>query len=109
IGRRRPAAFFGRSVIRAARGVRLNLIRGTPYDVHVTPVRLPSWNSRSIVLIGISDAAVVLFLEIVVRQVGIAAAPQPKLFNELLALFVRLQLQKSGPLFRRDNVDHVLA
>ncbi len=58
-------------------------------------------------LVGIRDPAIVLFLKIVIRQVGIAAAPQPELLNELLAFFVRLKLKEGGPLFRGNDVDHV--
>src|SRR5579864_708708 len=57
--------------------------------------------------VGIGDTAVVLFLEIIVREVGIAAAAQPELLDELLALFVSFQLQKGLALFRRNNIDDV--
>ena len=47
-------------------------------------------------LVGVRDAAIVLFLEVIVGQIGVAAAAQPELFNELLAFFVRFQLEKSS-------------
>ena len=58
--------------------------------------------------VGVSDAAVMLFFEIVVRKVGIAAAAKPKLLDELLALFVGIELKKGVALFGRDDVGDVL-
>jgi len=52
------------------------------------------------VFVGVRNAAVVLFFEIVVREIGIAAAPEPELLDELLALLVvcswRKALRSSG-------------
>jgi len=59
-------------------------------------------------LVGVRDAAIVLFLEVIVRQIRVAAAAQPELFDELLAFFVRFQLEKGAALFRRDDVDDIL-
>ena len=58
--------------------------------------------------VGVSDAAVMLFFEIVVRKVGIAAAAKPKLLDELLALFVGSQLEKGVAFVRGNNVGDVL-
>src|SRR6266581_2838783 len=55
-----------------------------------------------------SLAAVMLFLKIVLRQIRIAAAPQPELLDELLALFVGIELKKGVALFGRDDVGDVL-
>ena len=60
-------------------------------------------------LVGVSNAAVVLFFEIIFRQIGVTAAPEPELFDELLALFVRIQLKESVALIRRDDIGDVLA
>ncbi len=57
--------------------------------------------------VGISNPAVMLFLKVVFREVGIAAAPQPELLDELLALFVSIQLKESIALVRRNNVSDV--
>src|SRR5579859_5098083 len=59
-------------------------------------------------LIGIGNAAIVLFFEVVFRKIGIAAAPLPELLDELLALFIGVQLQESLTFFRGNNVNHVL-
>src|SRR5260370_28029835 len=88
--------------------MRFHFIRRAPHDVHAAAIRLPSGNSRSEMLVGIGDTAVVLFFEIIVRKIRIAAAAQPELLDELLALFVGFQLQESLALFGRDYVDNVL-
>src|SRR5260370_37473507 len=59
-------------------------------------------------LIGIRDAAIVFFFKVIVGQVGIVASTQPELLDELLALFVRFQLQESLTLFVRNNVNDIL-
>ena len=66
----------------------------TPHDVHAAAISLPSRNTRSIMLVGIGDAAIVLFFKLVVGQVRIGAAAQPELLDELFALFVGRELQK---------------
>src|SRR6516165_860600 len=58
-------------------------------------------------LIGVRNSAIVLFFEVIIRQVRIAAAPQPELFDELLAFLAGVQLQKSGALGRRNDVYHI--
>src|SRR6266478_2367961 len=88
------AALFHRPVVSTACGVRFHFIRRTPHDVHAAPVSLPSRDAVSIVFVGVSNEAVMLFLKIVLRQVRIAAAPQPELLDELFALFVGIQLQE---------------
>ena len=108
ISRGRAAAFFHRTIVSAARRVRIHFVRRPPNDVNASPVRLPTRNARSVVLVRVRDTPVVLFLKIVIRQIRIAAAPQPELFDKLFALFVRIELQKRRPLVRRNNVDHVL-
>ena len=58
--------------------------------------------------VGVGNAAVVLFLEIVVGEIGIAASAEPELLDKLLALLVGLQLEKGVALVRSDDIDHVL-
>src|SRR5260370_39633352 len=88
--------------------MRMYFIGRPRQDVHAAAICLAARNSGSEMLIGVRDAAVVLFFEIVVGKIGIAAAAEPKLFNELLALFVSIQLQESLALFGRNDVDDVL-
>ena len=58
-------------------------------------------------LVGIGDAAVMLFLEIVLRKVRIAAATEPELLDELLALFVGIELKEGISLAWRNDVDDI--
>ena len=60
-------------------------------------------------LVRIGDAPIMLFLKIVIRQIRIAAAPQPELLDKLFAFFVRRQLQKRRSLVWRNDVHHVFA
>src|SRR5580700_1279852 len=108
IGGGRAPAFFHRPIVGTARGVGIYLICWTPHDVHATTVRFPARNPGGKVLVGVSDAAVVLFFKIVVRKIGIAAAPQPELLDKLLALFIGIKLQEGIPFFWRNDIDHVL-
>ena len=59
-------------------------------------------------LVGVGDAAVVLFLELVFDGVRRGVAAQPELLDELLALVVGLQVLEGGPLLVGDDVGHVL-
>ena len=70
----------------------IHFVGGAPHDVSPSAVSLPSWNAGGIVLVGVSDATIVLLFKIVFREVGIAAAPQPKLLDKLFALFVGIEL-----------------
>ena len=58
-------------------------------------------------LIRIRNTAVMLFFELVVRQVRIGAAAQPELLDKLLALFVGGQLPERVALFGRNNVGNI--
>src|SRR3989442_15085744 len=97
------AAFFHRPVVRPAGRMGIYFIGRAPDDVHAAAVRFPTGDAGSVMLVGISNAAIVLLFEIVIREVRIAAAAQPKLFNELLALFVRRELEKRSSLFRSEE------
>ena len=71
--------------------MRLDFIRRAVDDVDAAAIRLPSGNAGGETLVGVGDAAVVLFLELVFLGVGRGIAPQPELLDELLALFVGAQ------------------
>ena len=58
-------------------------------------------------LVGVRDAAVVLFLVFVLDGVGRGIAAQPELFDELLALLVGVQLLEGFALFIGDDVGDV--
>ena len=102
------AAFGHRTVISAACGVGLDLIRRAPHDVNPAAIRSPPGNARGEPLIGVGDAAVVLFLEFVFDGVRGGIAPLPECLDELLALFVGLQLQERRALFVGNDVGDFL-
>src|SRR6202162_1984111 len=101
------AALFGRPLVGPTGGVRLDLVCRAMNDVDAAAVRLPSGDARSEVLVGISDAAVVLFLEFILDGVGSGVAAQPELLDELLALLVGAELEEGLPLFVGDDVQDV--
>src|ERR1700737_4020965 len=59
-------------------------------------------------LIRVRNSSVMLFLELVIRQIWISATAQPKLLDELFPFLVGSQLPERVAFFRRNNVDHIL-
>ena len=90
IGGGGAAAFFVGTLVGAAGGVRLDFVRRAEGDVDPAAIRLPAGDTGGVPLVGIGDAAVVLFLVLVFLGVGGRIAAQPELFDELLAFFVGL-------------------
>ena len=76
-------------------------------DVDAAAIGFPAGDAGGESLVGVSDAAVVLFLEFVFDGVRGGVAAQPELFDELLALFIGLQAFERGALFVGDDVGHV--
>jgi len=68
----------------------VNLIRRPVDDVDAAAVSFPAGDALvgREVLVGVSDAPVVLFLEGIFRRIRIGIAALPELLDELLALFV---------------------
>src|SRR5579884_771357 len=87
--------------------MRFDFIRRTEGDIDAAAIGLPTRNTRRVMLVGVSDAAVVLFLVFVLFGVRRGIAPQPELFDELLAFLVRVELLKRLALFVGDDVHHV--
>ena len=85
-----------------------DLIRLAPNDVDAPPVGFPARNTRREPLVRIRNARVMLFLEFVVYRVGSGIPAKPKLFDELLPLFIRLQGFECGALLVRNDVGHIL-
>ena len=85
----------------------LALIRWSEGDVDASAVGLPSGDAGGVTLVGVGNAAVMLFFELVLFGVGRGIAAQPELFDELLARFIGVERVKRQPLFRRDEVEHV--
>ena len=88
--------------------MRINLIRLAIDDVDAAAIGSPAGNARREVLVGVSDALVVLFLVFVLFGVrrGIAALPEG--FNEVVALLVVGELLERRALFVGDDPDDVL-
>ena len=95
-------------LVAAAGGMRLDFVGRAEGDVDAAAVGLPAGNARGEALVGVGDAAVVLFLELVLGGVRRGVAAQPELLDELLALFVRLQALEGVPLLVGDDVGDVL-
>jgi len=60
------------------------------------------------VLVRVSDPLVVIVFVLVIDRVGCGIPAQPERFDELLALFIRLELFECGPLFIRDDVTDII-
>src|ERR1022692_1736762 len=107
VGGRFTAALFHGPLVGAAGGVRLDFVGRPVNDVNASAIRLPAGDSRSVMVVGVSDAPVVLFLELVLFGVRSGVAPQPELLDELFALFVRGEAMEGGLLLIGDDVDDV--
>src|SRR5580658_618670 len=88
--------------------MRLNLIGCAPDDVDTAAISFPSRKAGAEMLVGVGDAAIMLFLVFVLGSVGRWVAAQPEVFDELITLFVVGERFECGDLFGRDDVDHVL-
>src|SRR5246127_3275347 len=107
-GRSFSAAFFHGALVGAAGGMRLDFVGLAENDVDAAAVRLPAWDTGGEVLVGVSDALVVLFLIFVLFGVGRRIAALPEGFDEVVALFVVGELLEGGALFVGDDVGDVL-
>ncbi len=58
-------------------------------------------------LVGVCDAAVVLFLVRIFAKVGIRISHLPEMLDELLALFIGSEFQKGSALVRCDDVRNI--
>ena len=107
VGLRLTAAEVQRPVTVLALGVAFERIRLAIHDVDAAAVGSPAWHTRRKMLVGVGDAAIVLFLYGVVDRIGVGIAPLPELLDKLLALFVGLQLQEGFALRIGDDVGDV--
>ena len=90
------------------RGMIVDFVGRPVGDINAAAVGLPSGNTGSVVLVGVGDAAVVLFLELVFDGVRAGIAAQPEVLDEALALLIGLQPHEGGPFLVGDDVDDVL-
>ena len=77
-------------------------------DVDTATVQLPAGGARSEMFVGVRDAAVMLFFELVFNGVRGGIAAEPELLDELFALLVGVELLEGFALFIGDDVGDVL-
>ena len=107
IGRGLAAALFHWAVVIAARGMGIDLVGRPEHDINASAISHPSGLTGGEMFVGVRDAAVMLFLVLVLDGVGRGIATEPELFDELISLFVVGELLKRRKLFRRDDPAHV--
>ena len=107
-GRCLPPALFHGPLIATAGGVRVDAVRLAIGDVHVAAIGLPARLACCEMLVGVGDAAVVLFLELVLGRVGIRIAAQPEVLDEGLTLLIVRQALERLHLLVGDDPAHVL-
>src|SRR4029077_6655863 len=88
----RAAPLPHRPVVGAAGRMRFNFIRRPPQDIDMTTVSFPSRNTGREMFVGVSDAPVMLFLERILRRIGIWIAVPPKSLNKLIAFLIGPEL-----------------
>ena len=86
----------------------LDLVGFAPGDVDAATISLPARNTGSVMLVGVSNALVVLFAKFIFVGIRIGIAATPELFDETLALVVSGKLLEGLPLFVCDDVSDVL-
>src|SRR2546428_6874149 len=84
------------------------LVRFAPGDINAAAIGLPTGNARCVMLVGISDALVVLLTKLVFISIRIGIATAPELFDETFALVVGFELLERLALFVSDDVRDVL-
>ena len=70
--------------------------------------RLPSRLARRKVVVGVLNAPIVLFAELVLGGIRIGVAPLPEVLNKRFALLIVAQAQKSFALIVADDVGNFL-
>ena len=107
IGGRLAATLFHRTIIGTAGRMGFDFVRRPVHDVDASTVGAPSRPASREVLVGVGNAPVMLFLELVLFGVRSGIAPLPELLDKCIALFVIRQRFEGGQLFRRDDPTHV--
>ena len=88
--------------------MRIDFVWRAPHDVDAAAIGFPARDARGVVLVGIGDAAVVLFLKGILGRIRVRIAAQPELLDKLFALFVGLQAEEGAAFFGGDDVGYVL-
>src|SRR5207244_11575788 len=103
----RPSPPLPRPLICATRGMRLNLLRRPVDYIDSAAVAFPAGDASGEVFVGVGDAAVVFFFELVFYGVRGGVTPLPESFDEVIALLVIRELLEGGALFVRNDVGYV--
>jgi hypothetical protein len=77
-------------------------------DVDVAAIGLPAGLAGGVVLVGVGDAPIVLFAELVLRRIRIGVAAQPEVLDEGVALLVVAKGLEGLALLVGDDVGDVL-
>src|SRR6266571_2678357 len=85
----------------------LDFIRRTVGNIDAATIGLPAGNARGVMLVGVSDAAVMLFLVLVFDGIRGRIAAHPERFDKRFALVVGLEALEDAPLFVGDDVGDV--
>src|SRR5262252_7825836 len=88
--------------------MRVNAVGLAVHDVNASAVGVASAYACGIMLVRIGEAAIVFFLELVLRCIRCGIAPLPEVFNETVALRVVAQLLERRELFIGDDPAHIL-
>ncbi len=108
VGRRFAAAFIHGSLVGTPRGVGIGRIGLAEGDIHVAAIRLPARLAGGEMLVGVGDAAIMLFAKLVFRGVGIGIAAQPELLDEGFSFLIVAQVLERPPFIIADDVAHIL-
>ena len=71
--------------------MRFNVVRLAERNVDMTAIGLPAGFPGGKVIVGILNAPVVLFAELIIRRIGIRIAALPKSLDKRVALFIVAQ------------------
>ena len=85
----------------------LDFIGRAPDDVDAAAIGPPAGDAGGEVLVGVLDAAIVLFAEFVLLGIRSGIAAEPELLDECVALFIGAEEFESLLFFRGDDVTHV--
>ena len=89
--------------------VALFLAGGTVGDVDAATIRIPAFDARVEVVVGVGDPAVVLLLEFIEGRSRVRVPAAPELLDEGVPFGVGAQVVEDLLLFVRDDVDDVLS
>src|ERR1700724_3306650 len=87
--------------------MRIILIGRAVHDVNPAAVGLPARDSRSVMFVGVGDAAGVFFLVLVLFGIRSGVAALPESFDKVVALFVVRELLEGRSFLVSNDPDDV--